>query len=85
MDVFWYVKPPKSTKHIVIINNVQVHHNNYYIVYYILLCIIQAIIAVLRSRTGQRIVHVESIEFDVLQVQTSVDENSGMKTVNCLH
>jgi len=51
---------------------------------YILLCI-QAINAMLRSRTGQRIVHVESIEFDVLQVQTPVDENSGMKTNNCLH
>lgn len=39
----------------------------------------------LRSRTGQSIVHVESIEFDVLQVQTPVDENSEMKTINCLH
>jgi len=55
----------------------------HYIIFYIL-CI-QAINAILRSRTGQRIVHVESIEFDVLQVQTPVDENSGMKTINCLH
>lgn len=32
--------------------------------------------------TGQRVIHVESIEFYVFQVQTSVDENSGMRTNN---
>lgn len=44
-------------------------------------CVNIAII-VLKMHTSQRIIHVESIEFYVLQVQTSVDENSGIRTFN---
>jgi len=54
-----------------------------YFIYYVYS--IEAINDMLLSRTGQRIVHVESIKFDVLQVQTPVDENSGIKTIYCLH